>query len=185
MRYTIDPLYALRMLATREQKLDGRNDRAGQADPEPRVRSQSRESREGNDHDPRKAAGKNRSSASGYVKDSRTNLKYLEAKTLNLKLRVLKKVGSRDSAEYNGRTSCREGMKVKPINTDRDADTQSSKSKLKERIIRNCDTLPKRQHRGSQNVNPAIIVNPSILMVSAARIPITEFFKKSRTYLLT
>jgi hypothetical protein len=172
--YAVDVLIALRIQApSREQIRDGRHDQSGQkashVATKPRVRSQSRESREGEILDHRNAAGKHRTSTSVGPKDSRANLKYLEAKTLNLKLRVMNKVGSNELPERNGRTlpHVLEGAKMKPMNTEKQADAASAKSKLRESALRKCDVLLKRQHNGSQGVNSTIVAKPSNSMVSA------------------
>ena len=111
--------------------------------------------------DHRYAADQNRTPTPVGPKDSRTNLKYLEAKTLNLKLRVMNKVGSNEMPQCNGRTLCHvsEAVKVKPMNTDKHADAACTKSKLRERTLRKCDVL--------QGVKPVVIAKPSNSMVSA------------------
>jgi hypothetical protein len=148
--------------STRGGLHDSSEQKASYIAPKPRARSQSRESREGEVH----AGGKNRTSASKGSKESRVNLKYLEAKTLNLKLRVMNKVGSHELQEINGRTLCHdsEGIKMKPMNTDKHPD---AKSKLREHALRKCYVLSKRHDDGSKSVNSAILEEPSKSMVSA------------------
>jgi hypothetical protein len=136
-------------------------------DPKPQGQSKSRESREQEMHYYRSA----RISASVTVdtKVSRASLMELEDRCMNLKMRVMSKVGKRDSPEhYHG------GMKTKPVKSGNYAGTASPKSMFNERTFKTLKALPTRQCNGSQRSScqsvPSITAKPPNSMVSTTRI---------------